>query len=227
MLLVSPAEPAAVTRFIPREVKWGTSALCEKMGVDFLWRGHGGWCGVQRKEISDLLASATDGRLARELQQLVDLDIAALVVEGQPMFATDGVLVDGGFGRSWTWSQIQGLTWSVQQRGVWCATTKTVDETMSYVCALMQWSQKERHNTAVKRAGVVSVWGGKPDAKEFACHLLQGIPGVGPEIAAKIYDHFGRVPWRWDVGVEELMKVDGVGRKKAETMMRALRGRDD
>ncbi len=226
MLLVSPAEPANVKRAIPTGVKWGTSSLCEQMGVDFLWHGHGGWCGVQRKEISDLLASAADGRLSRELQQVVDLETAVVVMEGIPHYTTEGVLVDGGFGRSWTAQQIMGLVWSIQKRGVWMANTKSVDETILYVLGLMQWSQKERHNTAVKRAGVVSVWGGNPDAKEFACHLLQGIPGVGPEIAAKVYDHFGRVPWRWDVTAEELMKIDGVGRKKAETMMRALRGKD-
>lgn len=227
MLLVSPAEPDRVKRAIPADAAWQTSTLCERYGVDFLWLGAGGWCGVQRKELKDLLASAEDGRLARELQQVVSLHIACVVVEGIPSYTSEGVLVDKAFGRSWTAQQIMGLIWSAQERGVWSANTRNINETVLYTLGLMHWSTKAKHHTALKRPGPVSVWGGKPDDREFACHLLQGIPGVGPEIAMRVFDHFGRVPWRWDVDEAELMKVDGVGPKIAKRMMRALRGKDD
>jgi ERCC4-type nuclease len=48
--------------------------------------------------------------------------------------------------------------------------------------------------------------------------------GVGAEMAGRIWDHFGRVPWRWEVGVNELMKVKGVGRTRAERMLAAFQG---
>jgi Holliday junction resolvasome RuvABC DNA-binding subunit len=57
-------------------------------------------------------------------------------------------------------------------------------------------------------------------------HLLQGLEGVGVDLAGKIIDHFGRAPIRWedDVTVEELCKIDGIGKLTAERLIVALGG---
>jgi ERCC4-type nuclease len=62
--------------------------------------------------------------------------------------------------------------------------------------------------------------------REWALHLLQGFRGIGPVQAAAIYDHFGGVPFVWDVGVFDLMDVPGIGEKRAEQLIGAFDGRD-
>jgi hypothetical protein len=52
---------------------------------------------------------------------------------------------------------------------------------------------------------------------------LQGIPNIGPGVAGAVFDHFGRVPLRWDVTEKDMMGVAGVGKKRVEQMMAALR----
>jgi ERCC4-type nuclease len=55
---------------------------------------------------------------------------------------------------------------------------------------------------------------------------LQGFDGIGPELAERIVDHFGRVPLSWTVGEGELAKVKGLGKKKVAKMVKVLGYRD-
>jgi Holliday junction resolvasome RuvABC DNA-binding subunit len=63
--------------------------------------------------------------------------------------------------------------------------------------------------------------------REWAIHLLQGFKGIGPVQAAAIYDWFEGVPIRWDVDMLDLVEVPGIGVKRAEAMINALRGKSD
>src|SRR5512139_620381 len=87
-MMIAPTEPAALRAL-------GTVKLTpERFGVDIMWGSTvTGLCGIQRKEISDFFASMTDGRLAKERAQMQGLDLRVLVIEGRPMWTTEGVLV--------------------------------------------------------------------------------------------------------------------------------------
>jgi len=41
---------------------------------------------------------------------------------------------------------------------------------------------------------------------------------VGPELAERIVEHFGGIPMRWEVAIEELLEVYGIGKVKAEKL---------
>ena len=226
--VVAPTEPLPLRR-IGR-----TSSMPERFGVDVLWTiprvgGRTVRWGVQRKEWKDLIASVEDGRLAREVQQMtgVGLERAWLCVEGWPRVNGDGALVDKRFGRAWTVHQLRAVIWGVESRGVDVCWSDDVRDTVEMVSRLIIWSRKDKHSTLDARPGPPgSMWGYRGN-REWGVWVLQGLQGVGPGLAGKIYDRFGRVPWRWDVGVEELMEIEGIGRKKAEKMMEALSGGRD
>lgn len=212
MPLVAPTEPK------PMHVLGKLSSLPERHGADVLLHVAGGvgWVGVQRKEMSDLVASVNDGRLAKEVQQMRAgfLSRAVLVVEGRPKWTLDGALVSGF--TNWTRDQHLALLFSVQAEGVWVGGTDDVAGTVSYVRALDGWLRKSKHTALVRRPGPVSMWG-KPTNEDYARHLVMGLPNVGPELARRIVEKFG-IPFRWKVGVEDLMTVEGIGKKKAESI---------
>jgi Holliday junction resolvasome RuvABC DNA-binding subunit len=61
------------------------------------------------------------------------------------------------------------------------------------------------------------------DSRDWALHLLQGFEGIGPDLAAAIFDHFEGVPFRWNVeGAKGLMEVPGIGKGRAEKLWGAL-----
>jgi hypothetical protein len=52
--------------------------------------------------------------------------------------------------------------------------------------------------------------------------LLQGFDGIGAGVAGDIFDHFGRVPLRWDAGRDELLAVKGLGPKRVDKLLGSL-----
>ena len=183
--------------------------------------------GIQRKEISDLIASSSDGRLAKELQQMEALNQAILVVEGTLRWGEDQTLLLGGRRHNktrWSRNRHLGLLASVQNRGVWCFHTETLGETAATIHRLESWSRKDRHSSVLRRPSLQSPFGRDASNKEWGMHVLQSAPGVGPELARAIIDHFGRLPLRPTVTRSDLEAVKGCGPKKAEAIIRAFGG---
>jgi len=56
----------------------------------------------------------------------------------------------------------------------------------------------------------------------MAMHVLQGFPGMGPELAGRVVDKFEGVPLTWTVSEDELQTVEGLGKKKSIAMYEAL-----
>ena len=81
---------------------------------------------------------------------------------------------------------------------------------------------KETHKGLMTRPKPQTIWGDRRD-KDWACHTLQSVDGVGPEMAGRIFDMYG-LPFTMTVSVEDLLKVDGIGAKRAEKIVRAFNG---
>lgn len=197
--------------------------LPERFGCDVFWTAQGKKYGIQRKAVPDLLASVEDGRLSKELAQMRSCGIHAfLVIEGRVRWTDDGEMMGNGYGRQWTRGHWWGLLMSVQEQGVGWFETRDVGETVECVRAIERWSQKARHGSG--RPGPVGIWGTKATDRDWALHVLTSFPGIGPEIAGRIFDRAGRVPLEWTMTMEELMATEGVGKKRAAAMIRALAG---
>lgn len=192
----------------------------ERYGCDVLWNVRGEWWGVQRKELGDFIASVLDGRMAKEVGQMKQLPLPHVVIEGEIKFSGE-VLVWNQWGQEVSKSQWFGMTWSLQFAGVTIGYTRRQQDTAAYVKRMMAWSEKGAHTSMMRRPGPVGKWG-KATSREYGEHLLMGLPGVGPELAGRVMDRFGRVPWKWDVTEAELCEVPGVGKQKAKTMLEAF-----
>ena len=81
---------------------------------------------------------------------------------------------------------------------------------------------KPNHSSLDRRPKAVGTWG-KADSREFASHVLQSFPGIGSDLAKRIYDRFG-LPLKWTVDVMDLQQLEGIGPKKAMTIWAALNG---
>lgn len=210
MYLISPAEHHKAF------VDLGSiSSRPERLGCDFYLPRFE--AGVQRKRLDDLIHSVQQGdRLYREVAQMASLKAAVLVVERLPKWTTDGEML-GSWG-SWTRAQHYGLLWSVRAKGVWVDWTPNEQGTADWLRMFEKWLKKDRHTVLERRPGPDVPWG-KPDSKDYQRHLLMGVDGVGPELSKGIVERFGRVPWKWDCTMGELMEVDGIGKATAERLM--------
>ncbi len=214
-MLISPTEPAELKKL------GKVSAVPERSGADFLIAGKAGRLGIQRKKFpEDLLSSLADGRLYEQAHLLQALDHRVLIIEGLGKWTLDGELLDI---RQFTRDQLDGLFFTLSfEFGFHIFWVKNIHETERTLKGMERWWRKEQHNSLRRRPGPKADSWGQRGNREYACHLLQSFPGVGAELAARMYDHFGKAPITWEVGVEDLQKVKGVGKGKAEKMWNAL-----
>lgn len=213
-MFVAPSEPKSLQGL-------GTySPLPESLGCDFLIPCPIGLVGVQRKEIHDLIASRADGRLARELAQMKQLDVAVLLVEGRLKWTGDGILSSSR--AVWTRDQHLGLLFSIQSSGVWVNSSDSLTESREYLSRLEKWFSKEKHAGIMTRPKPQTQWGHRND-RDFGIHIIQSFDGIGPGVAGAIFDKYG-VPLKWTISQEDLMSVDGVGKKRAQKLWGCLNG---
>ena len=212
-MICSPTEPAQL-----RDAADAVSMFPESFGADLVVPIHGGgWAGIQRKEIADLCASIEDNRLSEQLVKLRQLTMSMLIVEGELEWTNDGEMLSRRRWKSMTRDRFDGVMWHVQADGTWVCFTRDLAETIRVAKHFEKWTAKPRKAMAT-RPPVTAAWG-TPDSRDFQVHLLTGFPGVGPELAERIIDHFGGVPWTWKITVEELQQVAGIGKRKAEQIM--------
>lgn len=227
-MLVSPTESEKARTL-------GTSTWKpEEFGVDFMWVARKKVWGVQRKTLKDLVVSVDDGRLAKERLQMRGLDVAVLMMEtgerggGAPREMPNRVLaaLGTGYGRPWTSSQIRGVVWGLMAEGVWVEWTKDEDATLERVKEMETWSLKLTHEAARGRGSVPGDVFGRRGSREYAVWLLQSLPGVGTQMAGRIFDHFDGVPlqMREGVGEKELCEVPGVGKVTAKRILEVFGG---
>ena len=215
---VSSTEPAALKKL------GDVSTLPEQYGVDFLWFDRG-WCGVQRKEVKDFIASVRDGRLARELEQMSPLRAKLLALEGA-YGIINGMVIPVGAKHPQQQMRVEhwsSALWLLQAAGVMLSHVPDIVETAETVKRFEMWAGKDGHTAlgGTRDAVPLNNWG-KADDRAYQVHLLSGLPGVGVEMAGRIVDHFSGVPWSWDVTEEQLMEVDGIGKGRAARMMSAV-----
>lgn len=208
MILCAPTEPPVLRAL------GIVSSLPEEQGADYLVGGATGLVSIQRKTVSDLLASLADGRLGREVDLLRGVDKPVLLVEGRPMWTPDGYLIDRNRFPRKAW---HGLLLSVLWAGVGVVGTDSLDHTAALLRDAEAWVDRSEHTGLMVRPATRDSFG-----QPVPWGVLLGVQGVGPKLAAAIYQEFKRVPLRWDVGVKDLERVPGVGKVKAARLWGAF-----
>lgn len=217
-MLISPTEP------FPVKALGTTSFYPERFGADILIITKKTRTGVQRKKFpEDFIASLADGRLYQQVELMKQLDRSMLIIEGYGNWTRDGLLADQRL--NFTRQQMWALFFSISfEFGLQIFQVKDINETVRILGALDGWAQKEKHNSLRTRPGPQKDAWGRRGNKEYAAHLLMSFPGIGPELAARMVEHFGKAPIRWEVTEEELRKVPGIGKDKARKIHEALNG---
>lgn len=221
-MLVSPTEHELLHLLSSKAI---SHLLPERYGADVLIIVDGrGKLAIQRKAFpEDLLASLEDGRLARELAMLSQSEYPVLIIEGQPTWTSDGHLMQPWASR-WTKTQIRNLLRSVWlAHGVQVERTDDINDTAAAMLEMESWFRKEIHRSLLTRPKQTThnSWG-TSNRRDFARFLLQGFPGVGSMLAEAIFDHFGRIPLKFDCGYDELKSVYGIGDKRAKVLWETL-----
>lgn len=164
----------------------------------------------ERKTLGDLVASIKEGRLFAQALRLAQVNgvRAALILEG-----TSKSLEGCGM----RWEAIQGALVTVALFvGLPVLRSRSPQETVrTFEFAALQ-GRTAAHGALQRR-------GRRPKGKAaLQRHLLQGLPGVGPERATRLLEHFGSVEAVLTADAEALDAVPGIGKRTAQAMRWAV-----
>lgn len=229
-VLLSPSEVALAGKLKDGAI---ISPLPEQKGADILVYTNQGLIGLQRKEVpNDFISSFTDGRMARATSLLVaSCKFTRIIAEGGKFkYWPDGRLVTGRIDPKtkkpepsrFTRSHVRGMIFDIEFiKGIVIDWTDNLDDTVSYIRALPEFINRNKHLGLYTRPSAQGTWY-VPTAKDVQLWLLQSFPGVGPAIADKIVERFDGVPLVWTCTLDELMSVPRLSKERAKEMYGAL-----
>jgi len=196
--------------------------LPEEYGADFMWGSPMGLVGVQRKAFpADLLASLRDGRLGKEIDQMQELAIRYLVLEGQAYFTETGELMyDYGSMNLQALTNLEFSLWL--NHGIAVKWSQSQNDTARVVRTLHEYTQRGEPSGLTAR---VDRRYGDVGSPAFSAFLLQSVPGVNQKRSTAILGALGgTLPIKWEGTRAELLAIPGVGPKIADAILRAFGG---
>lgn len=215
VIYVSPTEPKPLLDFGVVDMR------SEEYGCDIFWTVKDKTFGIQRKEFpQDFITSIHDGRLGEQIKKGAALDYMWLVLEGRPAWATNGNLIQD---RGWHWNRTvhRKMLSSIQSKGPMILESDGVYDTIQVVEDLVAWSEKEEHTSLDKRPGPKKDKWGRRNNRSWQIHVIQSLPDVGPKQAEAIIDTVG-FPFALSVTTDELLSVPGIGKRRAEKIIRVF-----
>jgi len=158
-------------------------------------------CAVERKTLKDFLRSIYDGRLFEQVERLAKAyEKPILIVEGYMLQGLEDVENPKIF-----WGALARV---LAEWGVSVIFTPDERGTALFLYSLAEKLQKEseRRVLAKRKPRVYTL-------REKQLLILQGLPNIGPERAAKLLERFGTLRRVFQASERELLSVEGFGKK--------------
>jgi len=193
------------------------------MNFDLLVYTSRGPIPLERKKIpDDLLASVSDGRLARELIAMREVSRFYIVIlHGRFTYKRDGELVMRG--RKWTKTGVTNLLRTIQYvEGAFLEYAETDEELVQVVNEVQRYFDEKHHLSLRVRPSLDSNWL-KPTRTEQVRYFYDGIPGIGPIGAKSLEKKYPNPMDLYAVGVEDIMEISGFGRTLSKGVYNFLR----
>lgn len=192
-------------------------ALTGPLPVDYGWAANGKSVLGENKTALDLIASASDGRLHRQMESLKKADLGFIMLEG-------GLSVDGYTVGSWTYEAFDDLLMSLQCEGVVVVHSPYASATARRLAALYRWTQKEKHGSWHEPiAFLPPLEDIGDDDYRSRIGMLMHLPKCGPNKATKLVREFGLAgalnftPEQVAEAQRRWVTIPGIGDKLAET----------
>lgn len=215
-----------ITTNEPAEIKklFGDLAIESPLGFDFLLYTQRGKIPIERKTPSDLIASISDGRLARELRAMREESRFYIVLlHGRFTYNKDDELVMRGHGRKWTKKGVRNLLRTIELvEGAKLEYAETDEELVKVVQELQEYFDKTHHLSLKIRAGLETNWL-VPTREEKVRHFYQGLPSISAIRARTLAKVFASPLDLFGASIDDLMKLPGFGRNLATGVYDFLR----
>ncbi len=162
---------------------------------------------IERKTVSDFESSVISGRLFDQLERLGE-------AYESPILVLEGNQKDFRLGRN----VINGTVVSVYvDYGVLVIFSSGPENTAELIAIIAK-----REQNGVKREPSMKGSVRAYSNEQFQEFIIGNLPGVGAKLAKSLLKHFGSVRAIANAEIDELMEVEKIGKKKAESIHKTI-----
>jgi len=217
MIYIDANEPKDIQEML-RNI--GLDFKVKKLYVgDYVVEGKNGVIAVERKAISDYISSLVDGRLQNQLYNLSTYyEYSFLVIVGYVSYA----LMYSKFRRDAYIASLISASLKKSPTGKSGQVIVVNVETDYDFALFLKMLQKFLNEQELYRLPRLVV--NKEDKELMYASMLTAIPGIGEEKAKAIIRKFKTIQNVANATIEQLMNVEGIGRKTAERIYKFMRG---
>lgn len=167
---------------------------------------------VERKTVSDFLASIIDGRLFPQLVSLSSYKSPLIILEGNTEELFSRAIHEHAI--------IGALTTIATKYRIPVFVTKDPGETAKYLYVIAKREQLGEDKDIRLRAGSKGL-----SLNEQQQFIVESLPLIGPTTAKKLLKHFGSVQKIFSASEKELMEAENIGPKKAAEVRKVIEGK--
>ncbi len=162
---------------------------------------------VERKTISDFESSIINGRLFDQIKRLREsYEFPMLIIEGDSSeFGLGSTVMSGALAALYV------------DHGIVSISLRSAKETAEVLTSIAKREQSGASREPSAKGGVRA-----HTPEQLQQRIIGNLPGVGPKTAKLLLEHFGSIKAVFNASKEELMKVDNIGQKKAESIHSAM-----
>ena len=165
---------------------------------------------IERKTVHDFESSIVTGRLFEQVKSLKETyEFPIVLIEGEKKEF------------SLNYNSIRGAVISLYLRyGMQVIFSEGIEDTADILLMLAKREQIDENR-------IPSLKGGKRayTDDQFREFVIGNLPGIGPKLAKSILKHFKSIGNLTNADISDIMKVEKIGRKKAEMVKRIIDGK--
>ncbi len=163
--------------------------------------------GIERKTVSDFENSLMNGRMFEQLARLKEAyERPILLIEGsREDFRLKQNVVFGAIISMYIDDNLQVLL------------SEGIDDTADMLFSLAKHEQSEKARMPSLKGGAHAY-----TDSEYQEYIVGNIPGVGPKLAKALLSHFGSISNIANSDIEDLLKIDKIGKVKAQRILDIL-----
>ncbi|MFH0986666.1 MAG: ERCC4 domain-containing protein [Candidatus Micrarchaeota archaeon] len=163
---------------------------------------------IERKTGSDFVSSIIDGRVFTQAEELVGNYTNPLIIIEGDVFGV----------RNINKNAVQGALFSLMiDRGIPVLMSESASRTAEIIALLAKREQLGKSHVTRLRGEKKKFTGSM--GQQF---IVESLPGVGPELAKNLLNHFGSVGAVFDATEKQLCEVDKIGEKKAKEIFELI-----
>lgn len=169
---------------------------------------HGTTC-IERKSAIDFVASIMDNRLFNQIAKMkLDFANPIILIEGNPLKTYSKIKPEAVIG---------AMSYCTAIEKVSIITVANVNETAMMITTMARHLQEGLGYEVPLRSN-------KPKASlHQSQYLVEGLASIGPKNAKALVNHFGSPLKAFNASVEDLCKMNGMGKATAQRIYDALR----